>query len=89
MLFVILSIGWSSIVSLPFAIMSEYVDKGRMGYFMGIFNLSVVIPQLFASFLIGFVIKRYINDYDGIVFIISGLSLLTSSILWGLVKEKR
>ena len=86
-LFVVLSIGWASIVSLPFAIMSENVDKQRMGYFMGIFNLSVVIPQLFASFLIGFVVKAYISDFDGVVFIISGLSLITSFIFWGFVKE--
>ncbi|PIQ08893.1 MAG: MFS transporter, partial [Ignavibacteriales bacterium CG18_big_fil_WC_8_21_14_2_50_31_20] len=34
-------IGWAAIVSLPFAIMSEVVDKNRMGFFMGMFNLSI------------------------------------------------
>lgn len=85
--FLILSIGWSAVVSLPFAIMSENVDKGRMGFFMGIFNLSVVIPQLIASMLIGFVIKSYIDEYASIVFIISGLSLAVSALLWNFVKE--
>jgi len=85
--FLILSIGWSAVVSLPFAIMSENVDKGRMGFFMGIFNLSVVIPQLIASMVIGFFIKSYIDDYASIVFIISGVSLGISALLWNFVKE--
>ncbi len=87
--FVVLSVGWSAVVSLPFAIMSENVDKGRMGFFMGIFNLSVVLPQLLASFIIGFVIDAYIEKYDGIVFLISGISLAVSTLLWGLVRETR
>jgi maltose/moltooligosaccharide transporter len=80
-------IGWASIVSLPFAIMSEKVDKGRMGYFMGIFNLSVVLPQLFVSLVIG---KFVLDAPDkNIIFIISGVSLALSSAFWFLVKEKR
>ena len=54
----VLTLGWAAVVSLPFAIMSEKVDKSRMGFFMGIFNLSVVLPQLVASSLIGTVIKN-------------------------------
>jgi Na+/melibiose symporter-like transporter len=46
----ILTFGWAAVVSLPFAIMSEKVNKVRMGLFMGIFNLSVVLPQLGALF---------------------------------------
>jgi len=75
------------VVSLPFAIMSEKVNKARMGFFMGIFNLSVVIPQLVSSFVIGGVINRAANK--NIIFIISGVSLAISALLWLFVKEKR
>lgn len=80
-------IGWASIVSLPFAIMSEKVDKSRMGFFMGIFNLSVVLPQLLVSLLIG----KFILDAEdkNIIFIISGVSLALSSLFWLIVKEQR
>jgi MFS family permease len=83
----ILTFGWAAVVSLPFAIMSEKVDKARMGFFMGIFNLSVVLPQLVASSVIGTVIKNAENK--GMVFIISGISLAISAGLWLFVKEKR
>jgi maltose/moltooligosaccharide transporter len=82
---VILTLGWASVVSLPFAIMSEKVDKSRMGFFMGIFNLSVVLPQLVSSLFIGSII-RYAAD-KGIIFIISGISLAVSAILWIFVTD--
>lgn len=81
----ILTIGWAAVVSLPFAIMSEKVDKSRMGFFMGIFNLSVVLPQLVSSFFIGKVIQQ--AEDKNMVFIISGVSLAVSALLWILVKD--
>ncbi len=80
-------VGWASIVSIPFAIMSEKVDKSRMGFFMGIFNLSVVFPQLFVSLVLG---KFVLDALDkNIIFIISGVSLALSALFWILVKESR
>jgi maltose/moltooligosaccharide transporter len=84
---VILTFGWAAVVSLPFAIMSEMVNKARMGLFMGIFNLSVVLPQLVASLAIGTVIKQAANK--NIIFIISGTALAVSSFLWLFVREKK
>ncbi len=82
----ILTLGWAAVVSLPFAIMSEKVDKSRMGFFMGIFNLSVVLPQLVSSFLIGRIINHAIDK--SLIFIISGASLAISAMLWILVKDE-
>lgn len=82
----IAGIGWAAIVSLPFAIMSEMVNKGRMGLFMGIFNLSVVLPQLFVSLVLGFFIQNAVDK--SIIFIISSATLLISALMWILVKEK-
>ena len=78
-------IGWASIVSLPFAIMTEKVAKSRMGFFMGIFNLSVVLPQLFVSLVLGKVIMDAADK--SIIFHISGASLAVSAVLWLLVHD--
>jgi len=86
-MFIILSLGWAAVVSLPFAIMTEMVNKKRMGFFMGIFNLSVVLPQLVSSFVLGKVIQD--ADNKSIVFLICGICLAISAVLWILVKEKK
>lgn len=86
MIFILLSIGWAAVVSLPFAIMTEKVNKMKMGFFMGIFNLSVVIPQLGASFVIGYFIEHAENKT--LVYWIAAISLAISAVLWIFVKEK-
>jgi maltose/moltooligosaccharide transporter len=81
----VVGIGWASIVSLPFAIMTEKVQKSRMGFFMGIFNLSVVLPQLFVSLVLGTVIQQAADK--SVIFLISGVTLGVSAVVWLLVHE--
>ena len=83
----IVGIGWASLVSLPFAIMSERVDQNKMGLYMGIFNLSVVLPQLVASFKMGEVVNNAADK--SIIFAICAICLLISGILWTAVKDKK
>jgi Na+/melibiose symporter-like transporter len=83
----VLGIGWAATVSLPFAIMSQKVELSKMGMFMGLFNLSVVLPQLVSSLIIG----EYINQTEnkGIIFMICAVCLGISATLWTFVKEPR
>ena len=85
LLMAVLGVGWAAIVSLPFAIMSQKVDQTKMGLYMGLFNLSVVLPQLLVSLGVGLAISR--AQDKNLVFIISALSLAISAICWIAVKE--
>jgi maltose/moltooligosaccharide transporter len=87
LLMAVLGIGWAAIVSLPFAIMSEKVDESRMGFFMGIFNLSVVLPQLIVSLVLGYFILEAADK--SLIFIISGVTLAISALLWIFVKDTK
>jgi len=83
----VVGVGWAATVSLPFAIMSEKAPKNKMGFFMGIFNLSVVIPQLVVSLGIGILISKAPDK--NIIFYISSIALSISALLWLLVKENK
>lgn len=86
-LMAVAGVGWAAIVSLPFAIMSEKVNKNRMGLFMGIFNLSVVLPQLFVSLVLGTFVQN--SGDKNIIFIISAVSLAISALLWLMVHDSK
>ena len=86
-LMAVVGIGWAAVVSLPFAIMSDSVDKARMGTFMGIFNLSVVIPQIIVSVVIGKMIGAAADKT--ITFIVCAIALAVSAALWALLKEDK
>ncbi len=78
-------VGWASIISLPFAIVSQKADRAEMGMFMGLFNLSVVLPQLVVSLGISLAISRAANP--NIIFAISAIALALSTLAWTRVRE--
>ncbi len=82
----VVGVGWAATVSLPFAIMSHKVDQSKMGLYMGLFNLSIVLPQLVASLGIGELVSAAPDK--SIIFIISGVSLAISAFSWMLVQEE-
>ncbi|MCH8557418.1 MAG: MFS transporter [Balneolia bacterium] len=84
-LMMIVGIGWASIISLPFAIMSQKVAQNQMGLYMGLFNLSVVLPQLVSSFAVGEVVEA-IPD-KSILLIICAVTVGASALSWSFVKE--
>ena len=57
-----LGIAWASIVSLPYAILAGSVPAKKMGIYMGIFNIFIVVPQLIAATLLGFLVTAL---FDG------------------------
>ena len=84
-LMAVVGIGWAAIVSLPFAIVSQKVSQARMGLYMGLFNLSVVLPQLVVSLGVALVISRAPDK--SVIFAISAASLALSTIAWSFVRE--
>lgn len=78
-------IGWAATVSLPFAIMSSKVDQRQMGLFMGLFNLSVVLPQLVASLAVGEYLANVADK--GVVYLICTICLGLSVVGWSTVRE--
>ena len=85
-LMAVVGIGWAAIVSLPFAIVSQKVSQARMGLFMGLFNLSVVLPQLVVSLGIALIISRAPDK--NVIFALSAASLALSALAWSFVREE-
>ena len=47
--FVLIGLSWGSILSMPYAMLSSFIDSNKMGLSMGIFNMFIVIPQILAA----------------------------------------
>lgn len=80
----LVGIGWSAVISIVFAIMSERVNPAKMGLYMGVFNLAVVLPQMMSNGVAN-VIKAT-GNYQ-LLYIFCGLLVSTSVIFWMFVKE--
>jgi len=47
--FILIGISWGSILSMPYAMLSSAIDPKKMGLFMGLFNMFIVLPQIVAA----------------------------------------
>ena len=83
----IAGVGWSAVISLAFAIMSERVEQTKMGLYMGLFNLSVVLPQLVVSLGIGLFLSK-VED-TSITYYVCAAAMFISSMCWLMIKEQR
>ncbi|RDZ26040.1 MFS transporter [Lysobacter silvisoli] len=75
---------WASILSLPYALLADSVPAEKMGVFMGIFNFFIVIPQLVAASLLGFLLKLAFDGRPMAALAIGGVSLMIAGlcVLW-------
>jgi len=71
---------WASILSLPYALLSDSVPAAKMGVYMGIFNFFIVIPQLVAVSLLGLMVKGLFANQPIYALLIGGVSLVLAGL---------
>lgn len=76
---VAIGIAWASILSMPYAILTGSLPAQKMGVYMGIFNFFIVIPQILAASILGFLMRRFF-DGDAIwALVAGGVSMLVAA----------
>ena len=78
---------WASILSLPYALLSNNLPAHKMGVFMGIFNFFIVIPQLVAASLLGLLLREFF-DLQAIYALVIGGSMMIVAGLATLLVDK-
>ena len=78
-----IGIAWASILSLPYALLSDVLPVAKMGIYMGIFNFFIVIPQLAAASVLGLLLRELFDGQGiygfvigGVLMVLAGLSTL-------------
>jgi len=79
---------WASILSLPYALLADTVPARKMGVYMGIFNFFIVIPQLLAASVLGFLLKTFFGNAPLNALLIGGASLVVAGVCTLRVTEK-
>ncbi|HEY0414121.1 MAG TPA: MFS transporter [Allosphingosinicella sp.] len=52
-------IAWASILAMPYAILASSLPQRKLGIYMGLFNVFVVVPQLLVATVMGSIMKRF------------------------------
>jgi maltose/moltooligosaccharide transporter len=82
-------IAWASILSMPYAMLAPALPKEKVGVMMGMFNLFIVLPQIAASSLLGFILKNYLHSEPMNALVLGGASMGLAALLTLLVVTYR
>jgi maltose/moltooligosaccharide transporter len=56
---VLVGIAWASILTMPYAVLSAALPAEKLGIYMGLFNIFIVLPQLIVSSVMGAVVGYF------------------------------
>lgn len=74
-------IAWSSILSMPYAMLAPALPKEKVGVMMGMFNLFIVVPQIAASSLLGYILKNFLHGEPMNALVLGGASMGLAALL--------
>lgn len=80
-------LAWASTLSMPYAILTGALPARKMGVYMGIFNFFIVIPQILAATILGFLVKDLFGGESIYALVFGGVSLMVAAFAVIFVKD--
>ncbi|BAX81316.1 MFS transporter [Labilibaculum antarcticum] len=71
---------WAAILAMPYAILSGVLPAKSMGVYMGLFNLTVVIPQIISGVFGGTILKVFFQEQAIYILVLCGVLMLFGSV---------
>ena len=83
----LVGVAWASILSMPYAMLSNAIPAQKMGFYMGVFNFFIVIPQILASLGLGPLMKSLLGDNPMNAVLPGGCSMVAAGLCVGFVSK--
>ena len=81
-------IGWATILSMPYALLSNAIPAERMGFYMGVFNFFIVLPQILAATLLGPVVQHLLGGNPLAAVMVGGGAMFAAAVALTWVPEE-
>jgi maltose/moltooligosaccharide transporter len=82
-----IGLAWASILAMPYAILTGSLPSNKMGTYMGIFNFFIVIPQILAASILGFLVRDIFGGESIYALVTGGISMFIAAVLILFVKD--
>ncbi len=80
-------LAWASILSMPYAILAGSLPAEKMGIYMGIFNFFIVLPQILAASILGFIVGSIFDGQAIYALVLGGATWVLAAGLTFLVDD--
>jgi len=82
-------IAWTSILSMPYAMLAGSLPSDKVGIYMGVFNFFIVLPEIIASLFFGWIMQHWLNNDRMLAVQIGGGMMILAAILCYVVVKDR
>jgi len=79
---------WAAMLALPFTIVTNAIKGGNMGYYLGLFNCTICVPQIVAALCGGLLLKYICAHVQAGMLVVAGVLLVLGAASVFLIKEK-
>ena len=86
--YALIGAAWAAVLALPFTIVTNAIKGGNMGYYLGLFNCTICIPQIVAALCGGLLLKYICAHVQAGMLVVAGALLLLGAASVFLIKEK-
>jgi maltose/moltooligosaccharide transporter len=76
-----IGLAWASILAMPYAILTGSLPVNKMGTYMGIFNFFIVIPQILAASILGFIVRDIFGGESIYALVTGGISMFIAAVI--------
>jgi maltose/moltooligosaccharide transporter len=83
----LVGVAWASILSMPYAMLSNAIPPEKMGFYMGVFNFFIVLPQILASVGLGVLMTGVLGDNPMNAIVLGGSSMIVAGLSVGIVSK--
>lgn len=81
-------VAWAAILAMPYTILSGVLPAKRMGVYMGLFNLTVVVPQIISGLFGGYILKLFFHEQAILILVFAGVLMLFGAASVFFIKAK-
>lgn len=83
-----IGVAWAAILAMPYAILSDVLPAKRMGIYMGLFNLTVVVPQIISGIFGGSILRGIFNEEAIYILVLAGFLMILGAITVMFISKK-
>ncbi len=74
-------LAWASILTMPYALLASALPAEKMGYYMGVFNFFIVIPQIVSGLLLGWLTRHFFAGDALKTLVLGGFFMILAGVL--------
>lgn len=83
-----IGIAWACISTIPYAMLGSSLPEDKMGVYMGLFNMTICIPEIIAALVLGGIVSGIFHDNAIAIITLGGIFFVIGAFLTIFVKDE-